>query len=290
MYVHIDIMILIYTQYPFDVERGVIMGTAKKIAFINGKGGCGKTTSIFHVAGVYAQQKQKVLVIDLDYQQNTTDVLLMNTETRSNKTIYDFFLGNATPSEITSKSLFQSRGNAKAKYYGVDCMSADINLQNGHLLRNVDGAQIKSQLDNFVESRGYHVVLIDMPPSSYEINNIVFQYIADCAVIPMSSDVFSVVGYGKIMEVMNHARNINPNFQIIGVFLARYMANCIVDQYIREQMLEFDTFIDIQIPLASDLRESIMFGRPISFYKNHSKSKEAFEKLVSAIELKLSMF
>ena len=43
----------------------------KKVAFINGKGGCGKTTSIFHVCGVLAQKGEKVLVIDLDKQRNT---------------------------------------------------------------------------------------------------------------------------------------------------------------------------------------------------------------------------
>lgn len=37
---------------------------ANKVAFINGKGGCGKTTSIFHVAGVLAHKGQKVLVIE----------------------------------------------------------------------------------------------------------------------------------------------------------------------------------------------------------------------------------
>ena len=31
---------------------------ANKVAFINGKGGCGKTTSIFDVAGVLAHKGQ----------------------------------------------------------------------------------------------------------------------------------------------------------------------------------------------------------------------------------------
>jgi len=51
---------------------------AVKIAFINGKGGCGKSTSIFHVAGVLAKAGKKVLVIDFDKQRNTTDTLLMH--------------------------------------------------------------------------------------------------------------------------------------------------------------------------------------------------------------------
>ena len=33
----------------------IVMKAVKRIAFVNGKGGCGKTTSIFHVAGVLAK-------------------------------------------------------------------------------------------------------------------------------------------------------------------------------------------------------------------------------------------
>ena len=94
----------------------------KKVAFINGKGGCGKTTSIFHVAGVLAADGEKVLVIDLDKQRNTTDTLLMNTD-KPEKSVFDFMKGTATADEVTRKSLFQSRANATPKYYGIDCMT-----------------------------------------------------------------------------------------------------------------------------------------------------------------------
>ena len=90
------------------------------------------------------------------------------------------------------------------------------------------------------------------------------------------------------MEVMDKAREVNPTLNVLGVFLARYMNNCAVDKYIREQLLDFDTFIDIQIPLASDVRESVMFGRPISFYKMFSKSKTAYENLVEEMEKKIN--
>ena len=36
-----------------------------KIAFVNGKGGCGKSTSIFHIAGIYGGRGEKTLVLSL---------------------------------------------------------------------------------------------------------------------------------------------------------------------------------------------------------------------------------
>lgn len=62
------------------------------------------------------------------------------------------------------------------------------------------------------------------------------------------------------------------------------MGQCGLDKYIREQLLEYPTFIDIQIPLASDVREAVMFGRPISYYKMFSNSKSAYERLVDEME------
>jgi len=69
------------------------------------------------------------------------------------------------------------------------------------------------------------------------------------------------------------------------------MENCAVDRYIKEQLEEFgDIFIDVQIPLMADVREAVMFGRPISYYKMISKSKTAYENLVNAMENKIESF
>lgn len=262
---------------------------AKRVAFINGKGGCGKTTSIFHVSGVLSKRGEKVLVIDLDKQRNTTSILLMNTEEVPKMTVLDFMTGEAEAEEVTAQALFQSRGNAKPKYYGVDVMGSDVRLQDETELSKISGEKVGERLERFIESQGYTWVLVDMPPSNMTLNNICFKYVVDYAIIPFSSDIFSVDGYGDIMDVLDRAREENPTLNILGVYLARYMKNCGLDKYIREQLLEFDTFIDVQIPLASDVREAVMFGRPISYYKMFSDSKTAYEQLVLEMENRMDI-
>lgn len=260
--------------------------SAKRVAFINGKGGCGKTTSIFHVAGVLAKRGEKILVIDLDKQRNTTSILLMNTNIPG-KTVLDFMTGKAVAEEVVAKALFQTRGNAKPKYYGVDVIGSDIGLQNEANLLKIDGGVVGKKLDKFIKDNGYTWLLIDMPPSNMALNNICFKYLVDYVVIPSSSDIFSVDGYGDVMDVLDRARKENPTLNIVGMYLARYMKNCGLDRYIREQLLNFETFIDVQIPLASDVREAVMFGRPISYYKTFSESKTAYEKLVKEMEKRM---
>lgn len=168
-------------------------------------------------------------------------------------------------------------------------MGSDVRLQDETELSKIDGEAVGECLTSFIEEQGYTWVLIDMPPSNMTLNNICFKYLVNYAVIPFSSDIFSVDGYGDIMDVLDKARVENPTLNILGVYLARYMRNCGLDKYIREQLLEFDTFIDIQIPLASDVREAVMFGRPISYYKTLSDSKTAYERLVVEMENRMSI-
>lgn len=253
-----------------------------KLAFVNGKGGCGKTHSIFHIAGVLSKQGEKVLVIDFDKQRNISDTLLMNTEMPEH-TVLDFMLKKCSVQDAVGQALFQSRGNAKPKYYNVDVLVSDVKLEDEGLLKKVDREYVKESLDDFIRDNRYTWVLVDMPPSNKVLNEICFGYVVDYVIIPFSSDIYSISGYGDIIESIVRERDVNPSLNILGVYLSRYMRNCAVDKYIREQLLEFDTFIDIQIPLAADVREGVMFGRPISYYKVFSDSKTAYERLVTEI-------
>lgn len=257
---------------------------AEKIAFINGKGGCGKSTSIFHVAGVFAKRGEKTLVIDLDKQCNTSKFLLIENEEEITNTMCDYMVGNCKVEDVVKKAYFRSRGNANPKYYGVDVLVSDKRFEDESILKNVD---IKEDLNRFIEEQGYKWVLVDMPPSNKRLNEICFSQIVNNVIAPFSSDIYSVDGYSDLMEIINEARMINDHLKILGIYLSRYDERCGVDRFIKEQLEEFDTFLDVQIPLMADLREGVMFGRPMSFYKKFSKSKSAYEKLADVIEKRI---
>ena len=266
---------------------------AVKLAFINSKGGCGKTTSIFHISGILSKSNKKVLVIDLDKQKNTTSTLMMyvNKNDYPRKTVFDFLQGKAAPEAATGKALFQHRGNATPKYYGVDCMVSDVRLENESLLKKADGNAVSSSLEEFISQRQYDWVLVDMPPSNLTLNHICFSYIVNFAVIPFSSDMFSLDGYDSIAETIRNARDINANLNNLGVYLSRYMGHCALDKYIKNELserlynraLNKNDFIDVQIPIAADIREAVFYGRPINYYKEFSNSSKAYKNLVAEI-------
>ncbi|MEG0614126.1 MAG: ParA family protein [Oscillospiraceae bacterium] len=261
---------------------------SKRIAFINGKGGCGKTTSIFHVAGVLAHRGEKVLVVDLDKQRNTTDIMLMDSVKTHDLTVLDYMQKRATIDNVINQASFKNRSNAVAKYCNVDVISADVLLEDEKQLKNVD---IKESFNKFVGEQGYTWVLIDMPPSNKMLNEICFSQMVEYVIVPFSSDIFSVSGYGDLMETINKAREFNADLKILGIYLSRFMENCAVDKFILSQLKQFgEMFLDIQIPLRADIREAVMFGRPLSYYKINSTSLSAYKKLVGAIEEKIKYF
>lgn len=253
----------------------------KKVAFINGKGGCGKSTSIFHVAGVFAHRGLKTLVIDLDKQGNTTKFLLIENDETIKYTMFDYMTGDCELEDVMKPAYFRSRGNANPKYYGVDVLASDKRFEDESLLNGID---ITEDLQNFIEAQGYDWVLVDMPPSNKKLNEICFSQIVDNVIAPFSSDIFSVDGYADLMDIVNEARLVNERLNILGIYLSRYDAQCGVDRFIKEQLEDFNTFLDVQIPMMADLREGIMFGRPMSFYKMLSKSRTAYEKLADIME------
>lgn len=257
----------------------------KKLAFINGKGGCGKTTSIFHVAGVLSNAGMKVLVLDFDKQRNTTEIMLMNTEIPK-ATVVDVMMGKELPQKATVSALFQTRGNALPKPFGVDCMASDIRLEDESKLRKIDSVDFGRRLNSFIQEKGYDWLLVDMPPSSKILNDICFGNVVNFLIAPFSSDIFSVKGYSDLMKTVERSRTGNPNLKNLGVYLSKYMSNCSLDKYVRDELINNfgEAFIDIQIPLAADVREAVFFGRPISYYKNpYNKSRMAYEELVNEI-------
>lgn len=264
--------------------------SAKIIAFFNGKGGCGKSTTIFHTAGEFAKRNKKVLVVDLDKQHNTTDTFLRNLSldehVEISNTLFDVLVGNTNFEDVVHNTYLPFRKNTQPKYIGIDVLPSDNRFEKQQ--EQLENVFIKDEFDAFVKSQKYDYVLIDMPPSHKHINDICFQQMADYVIVPFSSDLHSVTGYGDLMETVNEARELNPNLKILGVFLSRFMGHCEVDKFIKEELQGLgDMFIDIQIPVRADIREGVMFGKPMCYYKPSSKSTVAFEKLVTEINKRI---
>lgn len=261
----------------------------KKIAFINHKGGCGKTTTLFHVAGELANRGYKVLVIDTDKQCDTSNLLLAedesNYEQGSAKTIIDYIEGNGLNLNTIVYKNFIRVGNKKPEYKGIDVLTADPKLENQDLVKELrEKVNIRNYFDIDNMNYGYDYVLIDCPPSNKAVEDMVLEDIATHVITPMTCDTNAVRGYGELLNVINGARKKNPELKMLGVFLSMYSAQKKKHNEYKTALSQTGTFIDVQIPYSSDVVTAVEDrGQPMCYY-HKSKAREPFKKLVDVIE------
>lgn len=257
----------------------------KRIAFINHKGGCGKTTSLFHIAGELAFRGYKVLVIDTDKQLDTTHAFLAEDESNFDEdtslTIIDFIKGSAL-NDVVKKNYIKV-GNRKPAYKGIDVIPADRGLDNQNLIMDVlneRGREIKKAF----EKLDYDFILIDCPPSNVAVEKLVLGYIATDVITPMSCDSNAIRGYGELLNLVDEMRNVNNTLQMLGIFLSMYSDFRRKHREYKQALSKMcRVFIDVQIPYSSDIVTSLEDkGQPISYYKK-SKARGAVKQLVDKI-------
>jgi len=221
----------------------------KSLAFLNMKGGVGKTTMAVNIAYYLSMiEKKRVLVVDLDPQYNATQYLIdidkhpqyVNGE---NPTVFDIMSvrGFSYDSIIDGKkkqvrkevqlsevarTLWKGTGNSK-----LDIIPGTIHLINLEMA----GRGVEHRLQNFIQKikSAYDYILVDCPPtfSIFLLSGILA---CDYYLVPVKPDPLSVLGvpllesviryhsdnYGKIIEplgiVFTMVRNTRMMYEVMG--------------------------------------------------------------------------
>ncbi len=251
----------------------------KAIAFINNKGGCGKSTSLFHIAGELASRGRRVLVIDCDKQGDTTVFFLSEEESDyddNSKSLLNLILNENTFDEVVKKNYIK-QGNRKPEYMGIDVIPAAAELEDQEKYNNI----LKDKdLSELFDGLKYDYILIDCPPSNRMIERLVLEQWATHVLIPMSCDISSIRGVGALVNKIDNARVKNPDLKIAGIFYSMFLPFRNKHRTFHNAMLKKfpNFFIKDYIPFCSDVVESLEDeGRPLAFYRksranNHVKA------------------
>jgi chromosome partitioning protein len=185
---------------------------AKTIAFFNQKGGVGKTTLLFHFANYLAENGHKVLVADIDPQEDSSTVLIGESLVESEGFASSGWLLGATESQSETPKVFTNEN-------GIGVIYADHQLYNVEErdLSSVIGA-VKNNLSLVVDD--YDYVLFDCPPTIGK-RVIAALYVTDHIFSPIEPRKFSIDGIASLMNAVISIREDKPGLVFEGMVINR---------------------------------------------------------------------
>lgn len=256
-----------------DAKRGGENGMVKTIAITNQKGGVGKTTTSVNLTAILADMGQRVLVVDLDPQGNTTSGLGM---TATDRSVYEALLGRASARECVQTT----------RYKNLSLIGADIRLA-GAELELVDLEKREYRLKTLLAalSGDYDFIFIDCPPS-LSLLTLNALAAADRVLIPIQCEYYALEGVTSLMNTIGRVkRTINPRIDVEGVLLTMLDGRTNLGLQVVDQVKKHfrKKVYATTIPRSVRLGEAPSHGEPIHIYDPRSAGAVAYRALAQEV-------
>ena len=247
----------------------------RTIVIANQKGGVGKTTTSINLSAALAEQGQKVLVIDMDPQGNTTSGLGVEKDEVEN-TVYELLLGECTIQECMQKGIFEN----------LSILPANINLAGAEIeLISAENKEylLKNTLDEVKDQ--YDFIIIDCPPS-LNLLTINSMCAGDTVLVPIQCEYYALEGLSQLMHTIDLVKErLNPNLEMEGVVFTMYDARTNLSLQVVESVknnLNQKVYKSI-IPRNVRLAEAPSYGMPITKYDKRSTGAESYRLLAEEV-------
>lgn len=247
----------------------------KVIAIANQKGGVGKTTTTVNLAACLAEKNQKVLVVDMDPQGNTTSGLGIDKD-KLRFSSYEMLLD-----DVKAVECMINLPDFKLKLIpaSVDLAGAEVELIGVEKREGLLNRKLRTVRDDF------DYILIDCPPSLSMLTINAFQA-SDTVLVPIQCEFYALEGLGQLINTINLVKQrLNPKIEIEGVVFTMYDSRTNLCSQVVEEVKAFmpsKTYKTV-IPRNIRLGEAPSFGLPIIYYDEKSKGAESYRELAAEV-------
>ena len=246
---------------------------AKTIAFVNQKGGVGKTTSCVNLGACLAKQGARVLVCDFDPQGNATSGFGID-KVAAFPTVYDVIIRGAQPETAIVRTPYcdvlpanKTLAGASVELIGLD--------RREYLLKEALG---KTAAD-------YDFILIDCPPS-LELLTLNCLCAADTVLVPVQCEYYALEGLSDLLSTVRLVKGrLNPAIDIEGLLLTMFDGRTNLSLQVAEQVKRHfpGKVFATAIPRNVRLSEAPSHGKPVIAYDGGSRGAKAYMLLAEEL-------
>lgn len=266
----------------------------KTIAFLNNKGGVGKTASVSNLAHIFVtQHNKKVLLVDMDPQGNTSNLysdidffsifqgILKQTLEKKEYLIDDLLLNtDLDPHQCIKKTAYNNLDlipSFQTLAETEELLKADV--------RTPQQFKLKQQL-NKLDSE-YDYCLIDCSPS-VSILNINALVASSEVYMPTRCDGGSLVGIAMTINLIRTVQSYNLNLKAAGCFFTQWQGRKNVSQTVYKLLESIPEvkLLPITIGISKYLEENTLQQLPlleVDTGKNKSSATKGYLRLAEYI-------
>ena len=246
------------------------MPTTTTVCFINQKGGCGKSSSTYHLGGALAAAGRRTLLVDCDPQGSLSQAFfgsaaVENLPARDTLAavfdpdrVLDDPVRLAVPTGFERLSILRAN-QTLAPYNRPEPEREGLNQ---FLLR-----------DALADITGYDLVLLDCPPNLYLASWNAMLASAH-VVVPVPPEDFGAQGLRVVHQAVAQAARLNPRLRLAGHLVTRHDGRLLVHRAYEQKLraLYGDAVFAAVVPEASAFKVALACRTPVSHHAPGSKA------------------